>query len=72
MKIARNGAWSFATSIVNKPPQVLKELIEARDQKTVKKAEIITNPGKVANIIFGIIRLGERGSVTEKIEKLIA
>ena len=72
MKIARNGAWSFATSIVNKPPQMLKELIEARDQKTVKKAEIITNPGIVANIIFGIIRLGERGSVTEKIEKLIA
>jgi len=72
MKIARNGAWDFAVSIVNKPPEVLKELIEARDQKTSKKAKIITNPGIVAGTVFGIIRLGERGSVTEKIEKLIA
>ena len=72
MKIARNGAWDFAVSIVNKPPEVLKELIEARDQKTSQQAKIITNPGIVAGTVFGIIRLGERGSVTEKIEKLIA
>jgi hypothetical protein len=72
MKIARNGAWKFTTSIVNKPPEVLKELIEARDQKAAKKAKIIANPGIVAGTIFGIIRLGEQGSVTKKIEKLIA
>ena len=72
MKIARNGAWKFAAIIVNKPPEALKELIETRDQKTDKKAKIITNPGIVAGTVFGIIRLGERGSVTEKIEKLIA
>jgi len=72
MKIARNDAWKFATTIVNKPPEVLKGLIEVRDQKTAKNAKIITNPGIVVGTIFGIIRLGERGTVTEKIEKLMA
>ena len=70
MKTARNGAWKFAKRIANEPPEVLKELIEKRDQKAAKKAKIITRPGIVASTIFGIIRLGERGSVTEKIEKL--
>lgn len=70
MEIARDGAWKFANSIANKSPEVLKALIEARDQKVAKKAKIITDPGIVVNTIFGIIRLSERGSVAEKIKKL--
>ena len=70
MKIARDGAWKYAKSIANKPPEVLKALIEPRDQKVAKKDKIITDPGIVVNTIFGIIRLSERGSVAEKIKKL--
>ena len=70
MKLSRDGAWKFANSIVNKTDVELKLLIAARDKKVADKSSIVTNPGFRVRIIFGIIRIGERGSVKEKIEKL--
>lgn len=70
MKLARDGAWKFATNMAAKPDVEWTTLIVARDAKIAAKARIITNPGWIINLIFGIVRLGERGTVAEKIEKL--
>lgn len=70
MELARNGAWDFAKDIHPLSDQELDNAIQTRDIKVSKKAKIITNPGIIVSIIFGIIRLGERGSVKEKITTL--
>ena len=70
MQLSRDGAWKFAGSIVNKPDAELKILIADRDKKVADKSSIVTNTGLIARLIFGIIRIGERGSVKQKIEKL--
>ena len=70
MSLARNGAWKFAKSIANKSDQQLKSLIAERDQKIAQKGYIITHLGIIVKIILRIVRLGERGSVSKKIEEL--
>jgi len=70
MKIARDGAWKFAKSIANLPKDQLSARIDLRDKKVSKKVTLIIRPELLAKIIFGIIRISERGSVTEKIIKL--
>lgn len=72
MKLARDGAWRFASSLAQQPDGNWTDLIEARDQKVARKVNIIINPGWIVSTIFAIIRLGERGSVKEKIEHLEA
>jgi hypothetical protein len=70
MKLARDGAWKFAKSIVDKSGEVLEILIVERDTKVALKTRIITNPGVLVKSAFIVVRLGERGSVSEKIGKL--
>jgi len=70
MKLARDGAWKFATQLFATPENQIQSLIETRDQKVAAKASIITKPGKIATIVLFIIRIMERGSVTDKIRKL--
>lgn len=72
MKIARDGAWKFAKSIVDKSPNELDSIIAVRDQKVARKAKIILSPGVIISLIFAIVRLGERGSVYNKIKELKA
>ena len=70
MNLARDGAWKFATALEGKDSTETQHLIQQRDTKVAEKATIIINPGVIARLIFGIIRLGERGTISEKIEKL--
>ena len=70
MNLARDGAWKFATTLAGKDPATIDTLIQERDHKVADKATIITNPGMIARLILGIIRIGERGSVAVKIDKL--
>ncbi len=70
MGLARDGAWKFAKSIADRPHEELNSLIEKRDQKVARKAMIITNLGIIVKTILQIIRLGERGSVSKRIEEL--
>lgn len=70
LKLARDGAWKFATQIANKEYDDLTIAIKLRDQKVMRKAGIITNTGFLVRIILSIIRLGERGTVSEKIGKM--
>jgi hypothetical protein len=70
MQLSREGAWNFAVSIAGKPTAELNNLIAARDIQVAEKSKIVTNDGFVVSLVLGIIRLGERGSVKQKIEKL--
>ena len=70
MQLSREGAWKFAISIAGKSSGELDTLITARDIKVAEKSKIITHDGFLVSLILGIIRLGERGTVKQKIEKL--
>ncbi|WP_442265264.1 DUF5995 family protein [Tenacibaculum sp. ZS6-P6] len=70
MEIARDGAWGFAENLANSPKNQIQILITKRDHNVSEIASLITNPGIIANIIFGIIRLGEKGSIPQKINDL--
>jgi len=70
MKIARNGAWKYACNMVAFSPHEWPGQIKVRDLKVALKTQIITQPGKWVLFLFWIIRLSERGSVSNKIQKL--
>jgi Family of unknown function (DUF5995) len=70
MKLSREGAWQFAVSIADKTVSELDTLIAARDIKVAEKSKLITHDGFWASLLFSIIRLGEDGTVKQKIEKL--
>ncbi|HYQ55733.1 MAG TPA: DUF5995 family protein [Draconibacterium sp.] len=70
MKIARYGAWKYAKQIAPVENADWLEKIKIRDRKVAIKARLITDPGKVIRFIFQIIRWTERGTVTDKIQKL--
>lgn len=70
MKLAREGAWKYANRIVNIPEDEVQLSIDERDQQVAEKVHIITKPGMVATAVLGIIRLTERGSVSDKTQKL--
>jgi hypothetical protein len=70
MELARNGAWKYALLIANSQDKNIGAMIIARDEKIAEKAGLITNPGFLANIVFKIIRLGEKGTIEQRIMKL--
>lgn len=72
MKLARNGAWKFATQCAACIDVELEQLLGERDVKVARKSALVTNPGVIPSVLFFIIRLGERGSVAEKIRHLKA
>lgn len=70
MKIARNGAWRFAFNLATVEATDWPVQLELRDKKVAAKSAIITSPGKWVQFVLWLIRLTERGSVVENIEKL--
>ncbi|SNR17324.1 DUF5995 family protein [Tenacibaculum jejuense] len=70
MEIARDGAWDFAVRLANSNQNDIQELINTRDKNVTETALLITNPGIIANIIFSIVRLSEKGSTAQKINDL--
>lgn len=81
MELARDGAWKFATELIeirrklegkseNEIQKAIHRAIEERDLKIADLSEMITQPGKLMSVVFGIIRLGERGTVSNKITAL--
>jgi hypothetical protein len=71
MQLSREGAWKFALCIAGKTGNELDDMIAERDKTIAEKSKIITNDGFIVSLILGIIRLGERGTVKQKIEKLL-
>lgn len=70
MELSREGAWKFANSLAALKNNDLDTSIAARDIKIAEKSKIITNAGFVPGLVFSLIRIGERGSVKQKIENL--
>ena len=70
IEIARDGAWDFATGIVQHNKNNWPGSIQLRDKKVADKSKIITQPGKWVQFLLWLIRLGERGTVSEKMKKL--
>jgi hypothetical protein len=70
MQLSREGAWQFAVSLAGHQGNALAGLIAARDLKIAEKTKIITHDGFMASLVLGIIRIGERGTVKQKIESL--
>lgn len=70
MEIARDGAWNFATEIVQYKDKDWLGQIKIRDLKVAEKTKIITHPGKWIQFLLWFIRLGEKGSVSEKMNRL--
>lgn len=70
MEVVRNDAWKLAVQLANSQPTDLEQLIHERDLKVTRQADIIRSPGLLPKLVLGIVRLGERGTVTQKMEWL--
>jgi len=70
MKLARDGAWKFANQLALIPENEIGLFVAGRDLKVANKVNIVLNPGLFARLSLRIIRLTERGAVSEKIRKL--
>ena len=70
MEIARDGAWRFARQLAGTPPEAWPTAIAQRDAKVAKYARVIAYPGWLLSLALKFIRLGERGTVAEKIQAL--
>jgi len=72
MKLARDGAWNFATSIAFAEGTSLNEAIEIRDKNVsaVAKKYILIKSGLVS-LIFKIVRRGEKSNVASRIRELM-
>lgn len=67
MELARDGAWEFAKKIAAAPENQLAMISKERDQKVAENTALVMNPGFIAKMILRIVRLGERGTVKQKI-----
>lgn len=70
MRIARDGAWKFAKVLSLAEEGEVNKCIEIRDEAVASKAALITEPGPYVSLLLKIVRLGETGTISEKIEKL--
>jgi len=70
MQLSRDGAWKFAVMLSQMPTWDMEKLITERHLDVAKKVGFLHKGGIIAKLVFGIIRLGERGTVKQKIAKL--
>jgi hypothetical protein len=67
MEKARDAAWSFAEELSPLTGEPLDKAIEEKDKVIAAFSTVIMNPGLKLSIVLTIIRLGERGTVRERI-----
>lgn len=70
MQLARDGAWKFANELATTTDKDFPKSIAKRDEIIANKASLITKPGLIVSGLLKVVRLGETGSVSEKIRKL--
>lgn len=70
MKLARDGAWKFATELITLDPRQREAEINQRDQAISKVANMITKHPFLVRQLFRIVRSTELGSIKDKIESL--
>lgn len=67
MRLARDGAWKFAINLRYKDKKLWADVIEERDEKVARFANMIDRPGIIIRIAFAFIRRKELGTVAERI-----
>ena len=72
MELARDGAWKFGHNLWEKPDIEWKSFIAKRDFIIAEKSKIITTPGTLIKIVFWFVRLTEKGTISKKINHLLA
>ncbi|MEM9340712.1 MAG: DUF5995 family protein [Bacteroidota bacterium] len=70
MERARDGAWKFANELHLAKQEDREQLILDRDTRIAEVAAYINPPGFIPRFIFGLIRLGERGTIKKRIKIL--
>jgi hypothetical protein len=70
MEVARDGAWRFAKNLSRTSADQWTTAIQERDARVAKKSALISQPGWVISLVLKIIRLGERGTIRQKIQGL--
>ncbi len=72
MQLARDGAWKFAVELSSKSSNQIIQSITERDIKVAGNASFVFPKNRVIRMLLGIVRIGEKGTVKEKIETLSA
>ena len=67
MELARDGAWEFAKEVYVASPEEQARLMTSKDEKISKNTRLIVNNGFIAKTLFAIMRIGEKGTVADKI-----
>ncbi|WP_159517722.1 DUF5995 family protein [Sunxiuqinia indica] len=70
MKLARDGAWKFGNKFFSTTNSDVAACLKDRDLRVAEKTSVILQPGLIASAVLAIVRLTERGTVSEKIGKL--
>ncbi|PSR08753.1 MAG: hypothetical protein C7N36_21380 [Bacteroidetes bacterium] len=70
MRMARDDAWAFASTIAGKSGSAYDAFLQAKDEQVARNADKIARPAFLPRLALACIRLGERGSVREKIQHL--
>ncbi len=70
MEIARDGAWRFAEKFAALNPEEYSKEIAERDEKIVRLARRIINPGWLVQVAAFVIRVFESGNVAKIIRTL--
>lgn len=71
MEKARDEAWEFALKLWGTQEQNIQKEIATKDIEVENIGNLITPKELIASSIFGIIRLGEKGNVSQKITDLM-
>jgi hypothetical protein len=70
MEMARDDAWRFAVKLAAAPAEEWSVTITQRDAEVFRLACLVSDPGWLMSLVMKVIRLGERGTVQEKIRQL--
>ncbi len=70
MKLARDGAWKFAEKVHATPQPQLNTIINTRDATVANHLNLIFPKKIIVRLVFSLARLGEKGTVVDKINRL--
>ena len=70
MEKARDAAWSFAEELSPLPADQRESAIAEKDACFAEFSNVILHPGLTGSLITKIIRIGERGTIAQRIELL--
>lgn len=70
MQLARDGAWQFAKKLAQLPAEDWQAAIQERDRQVAQHIRLIAPQSLLLRLIFFLARLGELGTVAQKIHRL--